>query len=253
VRNGWLLALLWLPTLVLAADPAAQVKLVPQIGAALPRDGLWHDEYGHPVSLAAITDGHPTLLVLAYYHCPMLCPRVLHGLASSLRGSDLIEDMRLRVVVASIDPRDTSTEAIAARQGFIDRALLPESAVHFLTGPSSSSRALAAAVGISYAYDAEHEEYAHPATYILTDDKGRVARYLPAFTTTARDLRLTLTEVDTGQPAGLWDHALLLCYAYDPETGRYTLAIQNLLRLAALLTVVLLVALFARQHRRSGR
>jgi protein SCO1/2 len=253
VKRWWLMVFLTFSALAHGADPATQVKLDPQFGAALPHETMWKDEYGRPISLDTVVKGHPTLLVLAYYHCPMLCPRVLQGLATTLRNSGLEKNKSLRIVVASIDPRDTTTVAAAAHQQFLDRALLPANAVHFLTGPSVSSKQLAAAVGISYAYDAEHGEYAHPATFILADNQGRVVRYLPAFTTTALDLRLTLADVAGGKPARIWDHALLLCYAYDPETGRYTLAITKILQIISIVTVFVLVGLFAWQHERGGR
>jgi len=233
-------------------DPAAQVSLTPRWGAALPGDTRWQDQAGHAVVLQALTRGHPTLIVLAYYHCPMLCPRLLHVLAGALRAARLGEDAGLRVLVLSIDPRDTPAVAQPAHGQFVNRAELPADRVHFLTGPAASSERVAAAVGIRYAYDAAHGEYAHPAVYIVADEQGRVARYLPAFTTGARDLRLALADVASGTPPGLWTQALLLCYAYDPHTGRYTLAIQNILRTAGLLTVAALVGLFVWQRKRGG-
>lgn len=237
--------------LLAAGDPALDVRLVPRFGATLPAASQWRDQHDRPVTFGALTRGHPTLLVLAYYHCPMLCPRTLQSLAATLRDSGL-DQGGLQVVAASIDPNDTSTVAIAAHQTFQELAQFPEASVHFLTGPEQASRALADAAGIRYAYDAEHGEYAHPAEYILLDEQGRVMRYLPAFATTRTDLRLALAEVEAGHITSVLDHALLLCYAYDPVSGRYTLAITALLRAAAVITVLALLLLGSRLRRRAA-
>jgi protein SCO1 len=42
---------------------------------------------------------------------------------------------------------------------------------------------------------------------------------------------------------------LLLCFHYDPATGRYTLAIEKVLRVMAGLTVVTLAGLLVALHR----
>ena len=50
----------------------------------------------------------------------------------------------------------------------IDRAAI------FLTGSDADIRAATAAVGLHYAYDTEHDQYAHPAAVYVVDASGRV-------------------------------------------------------------------------------
>jgi protein SCO1/2 len=50
-------------------------------------------------------------------------------------------------------------------------------------------------------------------------------------------LRLGVTRAAQGTIASAAMPVLLLCFNYDPATGRYTLAIVKLLRLFAVLTV----------------
>jgi len=52
------------------------------------------------------------------------------------------------------------------------------------------------------------------------------------------DVRLGVTRADLGSVAAAALPVLLLCYHYDPQTGRYTLAITKLLQLAAAITVL---------------
>ena len=66
---------------------------------------------------------------------------------------------------------------------------------------------------------------------MLTPD-GRVSRYLYGIEFAPRDLKLALVEAADGKIGTVVDQALLFCYHYDPETGKYGLAIMNLVRLA---------------------
>ena len=52
------------------------------------------------------------------------------------------------------------------------------------------------------------------------------------------DMRVAVTRADRGGVAQAALPVLLLCFHYDPATGRYTLAIMKLLRLAAGITVI---------------
>ena len=49
------------------------------------------------------------------------------------------------------------------------------------------------------------------------------------------------------------DRVLLFCYRYDPETGKYTMAVMNLVRAAGALTVVVLASLLWLAWRRERR
>jgi protein SCO1/2 len=70
------------------------------------------------------------------------------------------------------------------------------------------------------------------------------------------DLRLSLVEASQNRIGTVTDKLLLFCYHYDPLTGRYGWAVQNLLRAGGALTVVLLgtmMFLLVRYDRRRTR
>jgi protein SCO1/2 len=125
--------------------------------------------------------------------------------------------------------------------------------VHFLTGRETSIRALTDAAGFRYAYDEAIDQYAHPAAVTVATSDGRVSRYLFGIDFPPRDLRLALVEAGAGRIGTAIDTALLFCYHYDPATGRYGLVIMNIVRLAGVLTVVLLVTAIAVSLRRERR
>src|SRR5207244_4566031 len=81
-----------------------------------------------------------------------------------------------------------------------------------------------------YAYDADRDDYAHPAGAVVITPDGRVSRYLYGMDFAPTDLRLALVEADQGRIGSLVDQALLICYRYEAEAGRYTPVVLSALR-----------------------
>jgi protein SCO1/2 len=99
-----------------------------------------------------------------------------------------------------------------------------------LTGDQVAIDRLADAVGFSYSYDADANEYAHPLGVIVLTPGGEVSRYLYGLDYPPNEVRLALVEASAARIGSLIDRAVLLCYHYDPLTGRYTPLALNLLR-----------------------
>ena len=211
-------------------------------GAQVPLDLEFSDDRGQTVKIGRYFSGRPVILALVYYGCPMLCPHVLSGFASSLKGLSLSAGAEYDVVVASFDPGETPVMAAERKQDFMRRygRDVPEDRIHFLTGRESSIKALTDAVGFRYAYDAAIDQYAHPAAITVLTPQGRVSRYLFGVEFTPRDLKLALVEASDGRIGSIVDRVLLFCYHYDPESGKYGFVIMNIVRAAAALTVLLL-------------
>jgi len=102
---------------------------------------------------------------------------------------------------------------------------------HFLTGKEANIKALTGAVGFGYRYDEERQQYAHAAGIFLLTPDGRVARVLYGVVFESRTLKLGLTEAGEGKVGSTTDQALLFCYHYDANAGRYVVAASNLMRL----------------------
>ena len=86
----------------------------------------------------------------------------------------------------------------------------------FLTGPETSSKALADAVGFRYVYDAMTNQYAHSSAIMILTPEGRIARYFYGIEYPARDVRLGLVEASREQIGTPTDQVLLYCFHYDP-------------------------------------
>ncbi len=218
-----------------------KVGVTQKLNAALPLDALFRDETGKPVRLGVyFHSGRPVLLNFVYYRCPMLCPTVLESLTNSMtemRG-DIGKDYD--VLTISIDPRDMPKAATEKKARYVRLYGRPSAAEgwHFLTGFDNSIKRLTDAVGFEYAYDGQRDQFAHATTLIVLTPDGRVSRYFNGFEYKPRDLRLGLVEASQGKIGTLTDTVLLLCYHYDPATGKYSRTAMNGVRVGGVATVL---------------
>lgn len=210
-----------------------------RIDNPVPADAEFVDEAGRTVRLGQFFGARPVVLVLAYYECPVLCGQVINAAASSIMPLDFTAGKEFDVLVVSFDPGETPGMAAAKKQAFLARYGRPETAgaIHFLTGRQDSIDALTRAVGFRYTYDATLDQYAHPAVMTILTPDGRVSKYLFGIEFAPRDLKFALIEAADGKVGTAVDQAVLFCYLYDPETGRYGFAIMTAVRAAGLLTL----------------
>lgn len=243
--------------------PAAQqqIPLLKDVGidqhlnGQVPLDLAFMDENGRDVKLGSLFNGKPVLLALVYYQCPMLCSEVLNGTAGALETMKFDASKDFNVIVVSFDPSDTPAQAIDKKQDFLTRyrRANDESGIHFLTGRHEEIAALTKAVGFKYVWDPEINQFAHAAAITILTPEGRISRYLYGIEYSPRDLELALVEASANKIGTAVDQALLFCYHYDPETGKYGVAIMNLVRLGGLLTLAavgLFIGLTVRRERR---
>jgi protein SCO1 len=224
---------------------AERVPILKDVGidqhldAPVPLDLPFVDEHGRDVRLGDYFGKRPVVLALVYYECPMLCTLVLNGMVSSLEALTFTPGQDFEVVAVSFDPGETPALALDKKKTYLTRYGRPgaEGGIHFLTGREDSIRQLTAAVGFRYVYDPAIDQFAHPAAITVLTPAGRVSRYLYGIEYAPKDLRLALVEATDGRIGTAVDQVLLYCYHYDPETGKYGVAIMNVIRLAGILTV----------------
>ena len=236
--------------------PLRTVGFTQRLNAQVPRDLVFRDETGTAVRLGDYVGAKPVILTLAYYQCRTLCPFVLDGLLESLRALSFDIGRQFSVVTVSIDPRDTATVAAAKKAAYLQRYSRPGAGEgwHFLTGEPEAIEQLTQAVGFRYAYDAATDQYAHATGMLILTPAGNIARYFYGIQYAPRELRLSLVEAAAHTIGSPVDELLLFCYRYDPVTGTYGVAIMQIIRLAALVTVVALggfIGVMVRRDRRN--
>lgn len=236
------------------------IAIEERLGQSVSLSAPLVDHTGAQVKLADyFTAKRPVIVVLNYYSCPTLCSLVLNGLLEGMRGLEYLVGQEYQLVSVSIDPREKPELAKSKRAAYLT-ALGPERTGKmtdrdwpFLTGTEENVSAIARAVGFHYRYDAATNQYAHAAgIFVLTPD-GRISRVLYGIQFPPRDLRLALVEASQGGIGSPVDRLLLLCYHYDPQTRRYGLTPMALMRIAGVLTVVVLGMYLLSAWRRERR
>jgi protein SCO1/2 len=234
--------------------PAAlrEIGFDQNLSKRVPLDVTFKDETGRTVALGDYFGKRPVVLLFAYYDCPMLCTMVINGLASALDVLTLEPGRDFEIVTVSFDPRDTPQIAAAKKAAYISRYKHPGGAAawHFLTGEQPSIDRLTKTAGFRYVWDKDTNQFAHPTGVIVLTPDGRLARYLFGIEYGPRDLRFAIIEASNGKVGTPVDSLLLYCYHYDPETGRYGLAIMRTIRAAGAATVLALVSFIVVMVRR---
>jgi len=201
------------------------------------------DDHGVPVTMATYLSGEkPTVLVMAYYNCPMLCNLVLNGVTKAAGGVNWNMGEEYQTVVVSIEPSETYELASAKKTTYLADLGRPgaDAGWHFLTGDRSQSKALSDAVGFKYFWDEAQEQWAHPAVVVLLSPDGKITRYLYGIEFPASDFRLALLEASEGKVGSTLDKLILYCFHYDPAQGGYVLFAQNVMKLGGGLTLALM-------------
>jgi protein SCO1 len=210
-----------------------------RLGAFVPKDIVLRSESGEPVTTGELVGGDlPTVLVLAYYRCPMLCPLVVDGAAKGLSAAGYVAGRDYRLVTVSIDPSDRPVDAAKRRDVLLAKIGSEQSpGVRFAVGDPAATKAVADAVGFRYAYDARTDQYAHAAVLTVLAPGGRISRYLYGVEPPVRDLRLAIVEAGEGKVGSIVDRVLVTCYRYDPSARRYGPYIEGFFKLGALVVL----------------
>jgi protein SCO1/2 len=227
-----------------------------RLGTQIPLNLHFKDSTGADAPLGRYFGRKPVALALVYYKCAMLCPQVLHGLATSLAQTGYAPARDYDVIVASIDPSDTPADAEAARQKFAAQigGDVPRDSEHFLTGAQPEITALAESMGFHYVRvpgpDGKMTQFAHSSVIMVATPEGKLSKYLTGVEYQPRDLRLALLEASDHRIGSPSDLILLYCCNYSPGEGRYTVSVLRVLGLAGMGSVFGLAALLYMLNRK---
>jgi protein SCO1/2 len=242
----------------LSPGDLSRVTLEQHPGLQLSHDLVFRDENSHPFRFGNSTAKQPTVVVPGYYRCPMLCPLINDGLIQALQDLRMSVGRDFQVVDFSIDPGDTPADAARKKSEYLRRygRTGASQGWHCIVGDQRSIAQLADEIGFGYAYDPETKQYAHPSGVIVLTPEGKISRYIFGATFDARELRDALIGARKGESTSTLSKLFLLCYHYNPITGKYGALIMSIVRIAGVVTLLLIagfVALMVGRDRRARR
>ena len=262
-RAALLLGVFWaasgLPQPSCAAAPdLGGLGYTQQLGDQVPLETRLVDADGSRTTLGAMIGHIPTLLVLGYYTCPSLCGVIRDDLFDALAASGLATPRDYHLVFLSIDPAERAPDAARALASDLARAPVPgaRQGWHLATADAAAISSVSRAVGYRSRYDVALKQFLHPAGVVVLTPAGLVSSYLLGVGYQPASVRAALGVARAHGIGSRASPVLLLCFHYDPATGRYSLAIVKLLRLAGgltVLTILVLLALLVRRRPSPGR
>lgn len=230
-------------------DYLAHAGLEQRLGQPLPMQAQFTDETGRTAPLSTWFDGKPVVMALVYYKCSMLCPQVLHGLATGLKSTTLTPGKDYEVLTFSIDPMDTPSDAATEKRTFLAEMGHPEAAssVHFFTATQPSIDAISGATGFHFVRvpgpDGKMDQFAHSSVIMFATPDGKMSKYLAGIDYQPRDLRMALLQASEKKISNPVDLLILYCCNYSPSAGKYTVSIIRVLGIAGMITVAGLIGL----------
>ena len=233
----------------------ARADLEQRLGAQLPLDLTFIDETGQSVPLRRYFGQRPMILQMGYNHCWLMCDVVTGALVRSLQDLRLDPGTDFDVLFVSIDPHETWQLAAKKRTEYIRSFGRSKTGPgwHFLTGREPEIRALADAVGFHYFYDPPSQQFAHPSGLMITTPGGVLSKYFYGVEYDPTLLRQSLLEASGGTVGSRVQALLLLCYHWNPMTGKYGWLISLVLKTLCLGTVAALGGYIVVHLRRDAR
>lgn len=255
MKIATLLVIFQITVSALAADPSTGVGFDQHLDRALPLEEIVRDESGSNMRLGNYFGERPAVLVLAYYECPNLCTIVLNGLLECVRDLSPTVGTDFDVLVLSIDPHETPALAAGKKLAYVRQygRAGTEAGWHFLTADESTISRIAEAAGYRFRYDEASGQFAHPSGILVITPQGHISQYLLGIEYPPEKMSSALQHAAENKPGSIAQNLLLLCFHYDPSTGRYTPIISRILQTGGVATVLAIAGIAIALERRKRR
>ncbi|MFI5386378.1 MAG: SCO family protein [Fimbriimonadales bacterium] len=225
------------------------VKIVQRLGNQVPLGAEFRNRQGRAVRLGELLQSRPVLVLPIFYQCTGVCSLELQDLVDTLPKMTKWRIGRdFDVVVLSINPKEGPDLALSKFQSTVSASpglAGTEPGWHFLTGTLTSIRSVTDALGFYYTYDADKDLVNHPAGIIFLTPSGVVSSYILGASYSTDGLSKNLDLAAKNRVGEKSADIFFGCIHIDPLTGQRSLAIQGVLRLLGLATILTIAATLA--------
>jgi len=169
----------------------------------------------------------PTVLILVYFDCPVVCPAILAGVSDIVEKTDLELGKDYKIITISFNANDNPEKAA----NFKNKFLREKSKKHandwiYLTGDSLNIYSLTEAVG--FRFQKSGLDFIHPAVITILSPTGKITRYLYGTRFLPFDFKMAIIEAQKGLARPTVNKVLEFCYSYDPDGKKYVLDIPRI-------------------------
>lgn len=220
-----------------------EVGIEEQLGTAIPADITFTNSKGERITTGDIfSDDKPVIINPVYFECPMLCSMVLNGLLKGAKSLAWKPGNEYNIITFSIDPSEGTDLARTNKTNYLDNLDKKgaEDGWYFLTGDSTNIKRLADAIGFTFEYDKEKDQYAHSAGITFASPERTISRYLYGIEYNTLNLRNALYDSSNGKIGSALDKVVMYCYQYDATSRSYTPVAWNIMKLGGLATFLFL-------------
>lgn len=104
-------------------------------------------------------------------------------------------------------------------------------------------------MGFRFAYSPPPiDRFAHPSGFVVLTPQGKTSKYFFGILFDRQELSQALTRAgqgDIGKTVPAYMRVLMLCYDFDPTSGKYIFSVMGAVRLAGAVTVFFIVGSLA--------
>lgn len=230
-----------------AAETALQAEKATEItehrGDKIDLELVFETQEGKKAKLRDLMNNRPFLLVPAYYRCPSLCSLTLTGVANLINDLELKLGSDYQILVYSINPKENYELADEKAKNYYKTLDSPELAKMTWNFLSTQDQATITKLSeqIGFGYKPDKDDFMHAALMVVVSPQGTISQYFYDINFPAKDVRLALIEASEGKIGSVLDRVVLYCFRFDPNHGKYTLAILGLTRIISLIVLALLI------------
>lgn len=235
-------------TSVLTATP--DVHFDQRVNTPVPMDLAFRDETGKKVMLRDYINGkQPVILMTPFFKCAGACTTEQQGLMTALNELSYRPGKDFQVLVITINPKEQPAIAKAKKDEYTHdlKDQNSVSGIHYLCAASDNVeeahktvRQLTDTVGFRYVENLATEQFGHATGFIVLTPTGKTFRYFYGSDYNPRDIKLALTEAGENKIGNVVDQLMVLCYHYDPTTGKYGFLIWRVSQVLGIATVIIL-------------
>ena len=168
-----------------------------------------------------------------------------------LNRTEAVPGRDLQVITVSFDERDEPEVAAQKRTNYLNEISrpFPPAAWRFLTGPATTTRALADAVGFKFKRD--RDDFIHAAAIIFISPQGRITRYMYGVSYLPADVQMAAQEAARGEAQPTINKFLKFCFSYDPIGRKYVLNATSIGATIIILAALIFVFALTRRGRKT--